>query len=120
MIKRIVIAGCRDYGNYEEAREYIDFCISKINEKYTLIFVSGGCQGADKLCERYAVEKGYGIERYPAEWKKYGRSAGPKRNMKMAEVADYIICFWNGKSRGTKSMIECAKIIGKPLKIKLI
>ncbi len=120
MKKRIVIAGCRDYNNYNEAKEYIDFCISEIRKKYTLIFVSGGCSGADFIGERYAAENGFEIERYPADWKKYGRAAGPKRNEQMARVADYVICFWDGQSRGTKSMINCAEKFNKPVKIKMI
>lgn len=39
MIKRIVVAGSRDYNNYSDAKEYIDLCISEIKNKYTLIFV---------------------------------------------------------------------------------
>ena len=34
MIKRIVVAGCRDYNNYEEAKKYIDKCISNLLNKY--------------------------------------------------------------------------------------
>ena len=120
MIKRIVVAGCRNYTNYEEAKEYIDFCISEIRKNHTLIFISGGCSGADMLGERYANENGFKIERYIADWQKYGKSAGPKRNMQMAEVADYVICFWDGKSKGTLSMINCAKKTGKPIRIKNI
>ena len=120
MEKRIAVAGCRDYNDYAEARQYIDFCISKIKNEYTLIFVSGGCKGADMLGERYAREYGYKIEKYLARWDKYGRAAGPKRNIKMAEASDFIICFWDGKSRGTKSMIEYAKKLEKPLRIKKI
>ncbi len=120
MVKRVVVAGCRDYYNYEEAKKYIDFCISKIKKKYTLVFVSGGCRGADKLGERYAAENGYKLERYPAEWSKYGITAGHIRNKKMAEVSDYIICFWDKKSKGTKSMIECALTQNKSLRIKEI
>ncbi|MBR7131946.1 MAG: DUF2493 domain-containing protein [Clostridia bacterium] len=120
MIKKIVVAGCRDYQDYEQAKEYIDFCISNIKKKYTLVFVSGGCAGADMLGERYARENGYEIERYPAEWEKYGRSAGPKRNEQMAKAADFVICFWDGQSRGTKTMIEFARQMGKRVKIKKI
>ena len=120
MIKRIVVAGCRYYNDYESAKKYIDFCISRIKNEYTLIFVSGCCTGADKLGERYATESGYEIEYYPADWQKYGKSAGPKRNLQMAQTADYVICFWDGKSKGTKSMIECAKKQGKKIKIKMI
>lgn len=115
--KRVVIAGCRDYNNYDEAKEYIDFYISRIKKEYTLIFVSGGCRGADAIGERYAKENGFDVEKYPADWKTYGRSAGPRRNKQMAKVCDYIICFWDEKSRGTKSMIECANKCGKPIKI---
>lgn len=76
-----MVAGCRDYKDYDQARQYIDFGISRIKSEYTLIFVSGGCTGADMLGERYAKEHGYRIERYSAKWEKYGRAAGPKRNM---------------------------------------
>lgn len=72
------------------------------------------------LGERYALENGFEIERYIADWAKYGRSAGPKRNKQMAEVSDYVICFWDGGSKGTKSMIEYAKKYNKPIKIKKI
>ena len=120
MIKRAAVAGCRHYEDYCEAKEYIDFCISEIRKKYTLIFVSGGCRGADSLGERYAAENGFETEIYPADWEKYGRAAGPKRNKKIAEISDYIICFWDGKSRGTKSLLNFAEKYGKPVKIKYI
>lgn len=120
MIKKIVIAGCRDYNNYDEAKKYIDFCISKIKLKYDLVFISGCCRGADMLGERYAKEHDYKIDRFPANWEKYGKSAGPKRNMKMAEICDYAICFWDGKSNGTKSIINFIKNKNKPIRIKYI
>ncbi|MDD6478394.1 MAG: DUF2493 domain-containing protein [Oscillospiraceae bacterium] len=120
MIKRVVIAGCRYYENYKEAEEYIDFCISNIRKENEIIIVSGGARGADALGERYAEENGFKIERYLPNWDKYGKSAGPKRNRQMAEIGDYVICFWDGKSKGTKSMIEAARKSGKPIKIKMI
>ncbi len=120
MIKRIVIAGCRDYTNYGEAKKYIDFCISNIRKENEIIIISGGAKGADSLGERYAKENGFKVEKYPADWDRYGKSAGPKRNKQMAEVCDYVICFWDGKSKGTKTMIEYAKQYGKPIRVKKI
>lgn len=120
VVKRVIVAGSRYYNNYEEAKKYIDFFISNIKNEYTLIFLSGDCCGADKIGEKYAIEKGHKIEIYPAEWEKYGKSVGPLRNKIMAEKCDYVICFWDGKSSGTKSMIECEIKIGKPVKIKFI
>ena len=109
MIKRVVIAGCRDYNNYDEAKKYIDFCISEIRKVNEIIIISGGAKGADTLGERYAEENGFKVEKYPADWKRYGKSAGPLRNKQMAEISDYVICFWDEKSQGTKSMISYAR-----------
>lgn len=119
-VKRVVIAGCRDYDNYEEAKEYIDFCLSNIRKENDIIIVSGGASGADAIGERYADENGFDVEEHLADWDRYGRSAGPRRNKEMAQVADYVICFWDGESRGTKSMIEFAQQYGKPLRMKKI
>lgn len=120
MIKRIAVAGCRNYNNYQEAKAYIDFCVQRLIKQYTLIFVSGGCRGADALGERYANENGWLVEQYFADWKRYGKCAGPIRNKQMAEVSDYVICFWDGKSRGTKSMIDFTVQLGKPIRVKKI
>lgn len=117
-MKRIVIAGCRDYENYQEAKEFIEACLKGIKEE--IIILSGGAKGADALGERYARENGLSVERYPAEWAKYGRGAGPRRNQKMAEACDLAICFWDGKSRGTKSMIRLAEKFEKKVLIKEI
>ena len=120
MVKKVLVAGCRNYNNYEEAKEYIKNCISRIQKEYALVFVSGNCRGADKLGEQFACENHYDIEKYPADWQRFGKSAGPKRNENMARVADYIICFWDGKSKGTQSMIDFAKKYNKPIRIKYI
>ena len=120
MIKRVVIAGCRDYNNYAEAKEYIDFCLSEIRKENEIVIVSGCASGADAIGERYAKENGFKVEKYPADWKSYGRSAGPIRNKQMAQISDYVICFWNNKSKGTKSMINYALKYNKPVRIKKI
>ncbi len=120
MIKRVVIAGCRNYDNYDEAKQFIDLALSNIRKNNAIIIVSGCASGADTIGERYANENGLEVERYPADWRKYGRCAGPIRNRQMAEVCDFVICFWDGQSRGTKSMIEYARQYGKPIRIKKI
>ena len=116
--KRVVIAGCRDYTNYDEAKVFIDYYLSDIRKGNKIIIVSGCASGADAIGERYAEENGFKVEKYPADWEKYGKSAGPRRNKQMAEVGDYVICFWDKKSKGTKSMIDYAIKYNKPIKIK--
>lgn len=117
---RIVVAGSRHYNNYTEAKQFIDEVIQRIGGGKTFIVLSGGCRGADMLGERYANEKGYPIEKHPAQWDKYGRSAGLIRNKVMAEKCDYAICFWDRKSKGTKAMIEYAQKEGKIVETKYI
>lgn len=72
--------------------------------------VVSGCSGAvDMLGEKWAQFVGLPIMSFPANWELYGRKAGPIRNRMMAEYAEALIAVWDGKSRGTKNMIEEAK-----------
>jgi hypothetical protein len=48
------------------------------------------------------------VERYPADWERYGKSAGYRRNKEMALVAQALVAFWDGESLGTKHMIDIA------------
>ena len=116
--KRIVIFGCRDFYDYATAKAFIDSCISDIREIYNIVIISGGARGADMLGERYAKEEGFALERYPAEWEKFGKIAGPIRNSQMAKLGDFFICFWDGVSPGTKNMLDLIKSLDKPVKIK--
>lgn len=105
---RVIIAGGRYFSDYELLKEKCDeFLQDKTSEE--IVIISGHASGADSLGERYAQEKGFKIETYPADWDKYGRAAGPKRNAQMANIANALIAFWDGKSKGTKSMINLAK-----------
>ncbi len=105
---KIVVAGTRTFNDYELLKYTLDKFI-KESDADTITIVSGHAEGADKLGEKYAVENDYELELYPAEWEKYGPSAGPIRNRKMAYAADKVICFWDGKSAGTASMIDAAE-----------
>ena len=70
--------------------------------------VSGCAQGADTHGETVARSMGIPVARFPADWKQYCKSAGVRRNAKMAEYADALIAVWDGESRGTKNMIDLA------------
>lgn len=117
MVKRVIIAGCRNYNNYDVAKVYIEYYLSNIQKENDNIILSGCASGADAIGERYAKEHCLKVEKYPANWEKYGKSAGPKRNEEMAKNCDYVLCFWDGKSKGTKSMINLAKKYEKPIRI---
>jgi hypothetical protein len=103
---KTIIAGGRDFTRQDEFH-------SGMTEARKLIeiteVVSGGASGADKMGEAYAAENNIPVKVFPADWTKYGKSAGPRRNMEMALYADALIAFWDGQSRGTKHMIETAQ-----------
>lgn len=105
---RVIIARCRDFDDYELLKEKCDYFLQD-EKKEDVVIISGHASGADTLGERYAQERGFLLETYPADWKAHGRATGPIRNARMASVANALIAFWDGKSRGTKNMIETAK-----------
>lgn len=112
---KIIIAGCREFNDYNLLCKYCDKALSLQNK---IEIVSGTANGADKLGEQYANEKGYNIKKFPADWNKYGKSAGYKRNEEMAKYADALIAFWDTKSKGTKHMIDLANRY--KLKVKIV
>ena len=101
---KVVIAGGRDFTNTD-----IAFTCIKPLVKAGDVIISGHAFGADHIGELYALKNKLQCELYPPDWKKYGKAAGPIRNEQMAKVADKLIAFWDGKSRGTRSMINLAK-----------
>jgi len=112
---KIIIAGSRNFTDYKKLCEVCDHILQ---DQTDIEIVSGAYyKGADKLGEQYAIERGYKIRQFPSNWKRFGRAAGPKRNEQMANYADALIAFWDGKSKGTKHMIELAK--SKGLKINI-
>lgn len=104
---KVIVAGCRDFTDYELLKEKCDFFLQN-QQPEDIIIISGHASGADALGERYAQERGLQLETYPADWKAHGRAAGPIRNAQMASVAHALIVFWDGKSRVTKNMIDTA------------
>lgn len=118
---RICIFGGRDFTHLQYLYAVMDNCIENLSfeverDGETIIFdkeiiiICGGAKGADALGEEYAKRRGYKMEFYPAEWKRYGRGAGFRRNDTMAKISDLAIGFWDGKSKGTDNMRKtCAK-----------
>lgn len=103
---KIIIAGSRNFNDYNLLEQKVDFYIG---ENQDIEIISGTARGADKLGERYAINKELKLKRFPADWQKYGKKAGYLRNEEMAKYASHAIIFWDGKSKGTGHMIELCK-----------
>ena len=106
----MIVAGGRDFADYDMLSQECGRLICEGDE-----IVSGGAIGADSLAIRYAKELRRKYTVFRADWRTHGKAAGPIRNRQMAEYADTLIAFWDGKSRGTKNMIDEAKRAGMAL-----
>ena len=81
--------------------------------------VSGGAIGVDSCAAEYAKENGLKLTVFLPQYERYGRAAPIVRNKKIVEYADKIIAFWDGKSKGTLSVIKYAEKTGKLCEIIL-
>ncbi len=114
---KVIIAGGRDFDNYELLKSTMDKLLSN-KPKDDICIVCGKARGADTLGEYYAKERGYQIDYYPAQWDKYGTSAGFMRNCEMARESDALVAFWDGASKGTRHMIDVARRYHLQVRVK--
>ncbi len=71
--------------------------------------VSGGARGIDACAKDYALRHGLKLTEFLPEYEKYGRGAPLRRNITIIEYADFVLAFWDGRSRGTKYVIDNCK-----------
>lgn len=74
-----------------------------------LTLIEGGAKGVDALAKTWAVSNGVPVETYKADWARYGRGAGHRRNAEMVAAADFVLILWDGSSTGTKNDIDLCK-----------
>lgn len=107
---RILICGGRNYTNKERIKEELE---NLIKQDYFLeCVIEGEANGADKLGREAAEELNIPVLPFPADWKKYGKSAGPIRNQQMLDEGkpDYILAFHENieESKSTMDMLQRA------------
>lgn len=91
--------------------------LEKYLPKETTEIVSGGARGIDTRAREYAVKNKIKLTEFLPEYEKYGRSAPLKRNLLIIDYADYVLAFWDGKSHGTKYVIDNCKKKNKPVRV---
>lgn len=113
---RIIVAGSRNFNNYSLLEQSLMDYIAGNFDPNDIEIISGGARGADSLGERFARECQLKLKRFPADWDRYGKSAGYRRNAEMADYAKQetgvLFAFWDGQSRGTRHMINLATTKG--------
>lgn len=99
------------------SRSIADPCLEEHVPSETTLIISGGANGVDKIAEQYAdIHKLSKLIIRP-QYQKYGRGAPIVRNKLIVDAADEILAFWDGVSKGTKSVIDYAEKRGKPIRI---
>lgn len=107
---KILVCGGRDYSDRTSFYYYMDDLLKLYGRPMTII--EGGARGVDYLAKWFAKVEALEIETYSADWKKYGKAAGPIRNKQMLDEGkpDLVVAFPGG--RGTANMIEQAEKAG--------
>jgi hypothetical protein len=114
-----LVAGSRTFTDYSLLSYKLDALLANQTD---ITIVSGGARGADALAKRYAKEHNFAYIEFPADWNKFGKSAGYRRNEQMHRyIAQFehrgCVCFWNGESKGTQHNFKLSEQYKTPLRI---
>ena len=83
----------------------------------TTEIVSGGATGIDACAKHFSLAHNIPYTEYLPDYSRYGRAAPIVRNRQIVDRADRVIAFWDGTSRGTRSVIDYCRKIGKPITV---
>ena len=118
MAECILVAGSRKFVNAERLAQIL---AEQVGDDDTI--VEGGAAGVDTMARQWAEARDINVVEIKADWAKYGRAAGPKRNDEMtafiAEHGGRAVYIWDGVSKGTKQCIESARKRGIEIRIYL-
>jgi hypothetical protein len=106
---KLLVCGGRDFDNYVHLARVLD---ALHGVKPVARVIHGGARGVDAMAGRWARARGIPCDVYPAEWDKFGKSAGMRRNADMLRNGqpDMVAAFPGGK--GTRNMVELARKAG--------
>lgn len=107
-VKRVLVCGGRSFADIDLLNTVLD----KLSANYTIeCVIEGDANGADRLAGAWARRNSIPNFKFAADWKAFGKAAGPKRNTKMLELhPNLVIAFAGGK--GTADMVGKAKNAG--------
>jgi hypothetical protein len=118
---RLLVCGSRTWTDQARLRQVLDQVVSEHDDGQVTV-TEGDARGADRLAGQLARERGWRLERYPADWTREGRAAGFRRNARMLREGrpDLVVAFTVGplaESRGTADMVRRAQEAGVPVQV---
>jgi hypothetical protein len=119
---RLLVCGSRTWTDRSRLWQVLDQVVSEHGDGQVVTVIEGDARGADRLAGQLARERGWRLERYPADWTRQGRAAGFRRNARMLQQGrpDLVVAFTLGplaESRGTADMVRRAREAGVPVQI---
>lgn len=111
---KVLVTGSRGWNDYELIEDALRSVLPQGAETQPVLVIHGDAGGADRMAALSARKLGYFVMAYPANWKLYGKAAGPIRNAQMLkeQKPDVVLAFWDGQSRGTAHMMGLADEAG--------
>jgi hypothetical protein len=107
---KLIIAGSYTFTDYQR------LCQALAPERHRITQVlTGGARGAEQLGYRWAWKHAVKHQLFRADWERFGKSAGVRRNFQMAQAGDILITFWDERSAGTTHLVQCMRQLGKPV-----
>lgn len=98
----------------------LDIDLSPYIPAYASVIISGGANGVDRSAARYARENGLELVEFLPRYDRFGRMAPLRRNDEIVDAADCVLAVWDGKSRGTKYVIDRCMRLGKQIEVVMI
>ena len=111
-VVRMAVVGSRHCTDAALVEEYVQPIYAALGERLTLL--SGAANGVDTLVRQLAQKHGIFLLEFPANWRRYGRAAGPIRNQQLVQAADVLLAFVAPTSKGTRNAIALARHKGIP------
>jgi hypothetical protein len=119
---RLLVCGSRTWTDRSRLWQVLDQLVREHGDGQVVTVIEGDARGADRLAGQLARERGWRLERYPADWTREGRAAGVRRNAQMLRQGrpDLVVAFTVGplqQSRGTADMVRRAHAAGVPVQV---
>lgn len=114
-VKIVLVTGSREWTDTAKIYAALQ---KHLGNEIQAILVHGDCPtGADAIANSWAQSQpGIAVDAQPANWERFGRSAGPRRNQAMVDRgADICLAFPKGQSRGTRHCMRAAEKAGIPV-----
>ena len=107
---KLIIAGSHSFRDYQLLCQTLAPECPRITQVLT-----GGARGAEQLGYRWAWKHAVKHQLFRADWERFGKSAGARRNFQMAQAGDMLLAFWDGQSPGTAHLVQCMRQLDKPV-----